>query len=111
MQSLMHANKTDAADRKQAVLDILADRYCRCILHTIINEPKSAARISEEQNIPISTVYRRLQTLHYSKLVQITGSITEEGKKHFLYQGKIKDISIKYDCQTADMCITSKRFL
>jgi hypothetical protein len=59
--------------------------------------PKAAIEISAQTKIPISTVYRRLQTLHDNKLLGISGSITTEGKKHFLYKSKVKAITTKFN--------------
>ena len=77
-------------ERKDTILEIMSDKYCRAIIESTMNVPRSAIEISAERNIPISTVYRRLQSLHDSKLLGISGSITSEGKKHFLYKSKIK---------------------
>ena len=77
-------------ERKDIILEIMSDKYCRAIIESTMNVPRSAIEISAERNIPISTVYRRLQSLHDSKLLGISGSITSEGKKHFLYKSKVK---------------------
>jgi len=89
MQIQLTGRKVDD-ERKDAVLEIMSDRYCRAIIESTMNVPRSAIEISAECKIPISTVYRRLQNLHDSKLLGISGSITSEGKKHFLYKSKIK---------------------
>ena len=77
-------------ERKDSILEIMSDKYCRAIIESTMDVPRSAIEISIESKIPISTVYRRLQNLHDSKLLGISGSITSEGKKHFLYKSKIK---------------------
>ena len=64
---------------------------------SIKKEPKSAVKISEETKIPISTVYRRFQMLCDMKLLRISGTINENGKKVFLYKSKIKFISTFFD--------------
>ena len=84
-------------ERKQVILEILADKYCKQILQNTLEKPKSAMEISGEKKIPISTVYRRLQTLYDAKLLSISGSISEDGKKYFLYKSKVKSISITCD--------------
>lgn len=53
--------------------------------------------ISSETKIPISTVYRRLQTLHDNKLLGISGSISQDGKKYFLYKSRVKAISTSFN--------------
>jgi hypothetical protein len=77
-------------EKKDIILEIMSDKYCRAIIESTMNVPKAAIEISAECGIPISTVYRRLQNLHDSKLLGISGSITSEGKKHFLYKSKVK---------------------
>jgi predicted transcriptional regulator len=64
-----------------------------------MDKPKSAMELSSDKKIPISTVYRRLQTLYDAKLLAISGSINEDGKKYFLYKSRVKSISIKCDLE------------
>ena len=103
MQELIHNRKIIDAERKQVILEILADKYCKQILHNTLEKPKSAMEISNEKNIPISTVYRRLQTLYDAKLLAISGSINQDGKKYFLYKSKIKSISLHCDLEVTSI--------
>ncbi len=99
MQELIQTRKIIDDERKQVILEILADKYCKQILHNTLEKPKSAIELSQEEQIPISTVYRRLQTLYDAKLLAISGSINEDGKKYFLYKSRVKSISIKCDLE------------
>jgi hypothetical protein len=96
MQTLVEGRKIDEEVRKDAILEVISDKYCRSILETTMDKPKSAMEISAESKIPISTVYRRLQTLHDNKLLGISGSISDDGKKYFLYRSKVKAISSSF---------------
>lgn len=96
MQTVVQGRKIDEDGKKDAILEIISDKYCRAILDTTMDNPKSAMEISAESKIPISTVYRRLQTLHDNKLLGISGSISDDGKKYFLYRSKVKAISSSY---------------
>ena len=96
MQVQLEGKKIDD-ERKGVILEIMSDKYCRAIIEATISIPKAAIEIAAECKIPISTVYRRLQTLHDSKLLAISGSITQEGKKHFLYKSKIKAMSSSFN--------------
>ena len=96
MQTLIEGRKIEESDMKDAILEIMSDKYCRAILEATMDKPKSAMEISAESKIPISTVYRRLQTLHDNKLLGISGSISDDGKKYFLYRSKIKAISSSF---------------
>jgi len=79
--------------RKSKILEIISDEYCRKILSITMKEHKSVIEISKETMIPISTLYRRVQMLHDEKLMRISGTLNEDGKKSFLYKSKIKSIS------------------
>jgi len=96
MQTLFQKRKIEDDERKDAILEILADKYCRSIIETTMEKPKSAMDIAADTKIPISTVYRRLQSLHDNKLVAISGMISDDGKKFFLYRSKIRSLSASY---------------
>jgi len=99
MQELIQTRKIMENERKQIILQVIADKYCKQILRSTLNESKSANQISHDEKIPISTVYRRLQTLFDVKFLTLSGSINEDGKKYFLYKSRMKSIFIKYDLE------------
>jgi len=103
MQTLVQTKRVDNEEQKQAILQILADKYCKQILQNTMLRPKSAIEISSETGIPISTVYRRIQVLCDNKLLSISGTISECGKKYFLYKSKIKSISLTCDCSSVQI--------
>jgi len=88
MQTLLITRKIED-DRKDAILEIVSDRYCRTILDCVMEKPKSPFEISVETKVPISTVYRRIQRLHDCKLLGVTGEISEDGKKYFMYKSNV----------------------
>ncbi len=96
MQTILQKRKIEDDERKDAILEILADKYCREILEMTMEEPKSAMDIAADSKIPISTVYRRLQTLYDCKLVKISGMISDDGKKFFLYKSKIRSLCASF---------------
>ena len=93
---ILNQLKIEESESKESFLEILSDKYCRSILEAIMDSPKSAIEISHEKSIPLSTVYRRIQLLHDSKMIQTSGVITEEGKRLFLYKSKIKEINTSF---------------
>ncbi len=97
MQTLIQTRKVEDEERKQVILEILADQYSKQILQTIMDKPKSVMDITAETRIPVSTVYRRIQLLHDNKIVSISGTISDDGKKYFLYRSKIRSVSITCD--------------
>lgn len=92
MQVLLEGKPVQEETTKDGFLRILADKYSRAILEATMDSPKSAIELSAECKIPISTAYRRVQELHDQKLVGISGSINNDGKKYFLYKSKVKAI-------------------
>ena len=88
--------KIEEPERKDSFLEILSDKYCRSILEAIMDTPKSAIEVSREKMIPLSTVYRRIQQLHDSKMIRTSGVITDEGKRLFLYKSKIKAVNTSF---------------
>lgn len=97
MQTLQQTFKIEETERKDSLLEILSDKYCRLILESIMYTPKSVIEITLETKIPMSTVYRRIQNLHDNKLVATSGMITDEGKRLFMYKSKIKGIQSKFN--------------
>jgi len=93
---ILNQLKIEEPERKESFLEILSDKYCRSILEAIMDIPKSAIEISREKEIPLSTVYRRIQQLHDAKMIQTSGVITEEGKRLFLYKSKIKAVNTSF---------------
>ena len=92
MQVLLQGKQVVEQTTKDTLLGILSDKYSRTILESTMDMPKSAIDISNECGIPISTAYRRVQRLHAHKLLGISGSISQDGKKYFLYKSKVKSI-------------------
>ena len=97
MQELLQTRRIEDQEKKDAILELVSDKYCRAILKTTMVKPKSAMEIATETKIPISTVYRRLQDLHDNKLLRVSGQISDDGKKLFLYKSRVKAISSTFD--------------
>ena len=96
-QSIVSGGQTILdGDLKQILLTVLSDDASRKILDAIIDVPKSILEISVDTKVPIRTVYRKIQTLHDSQLLKISGTITDGGKKFFLYKSKINSITVSY---------------
>ena len=84
--------------QKEAILNALLDEYSRKILDSTIDKSKSITEIIREQNIPMTSTYRRVKLLMDSKLIKIERSmVTEDGKRYYLYLSSIKNASITYN--------------
>ena len=95
MQEAIRTIKIKDDLKKQIILEIISDSYCRKILHATTAKYCSVQTISEEEKIPISTVYRRLHRLINEKILSVSGTIANNGKNNFFYKSKIKKILIE----------------
>lgn len=97
MQVLHPSFRIEEGDKKDGLLGVISDKYCRAILESVMYKPKSALEITTETKIPISTVYRRIQMLHDNKVLKTSGAINEDGKKLFLYKSKIRAMQCNFN--------------
>ena len=51
MQELIQTRKIMEDERKQIILEVLADKYCKHILHSTMDTPKSAMEISSDEKL------------------------------------------------------------
>jgi predicted transcriptional regulator len=93
MQAVLNGIPIEQKERVEGVLEAMSNKYSREILTITRDSQKPAYKIAEETGIPISTVYRRVQKLRDLGLLRTSGEITLEGKRHALYQSKVKAIS------------------
>ena len=84
--------------QKKAIVNALLDEYSRKILDSTIDEAKSITDIMREQDIPMTSTYRRVKLLMDNKLVKVERSmVTHDGERYFLYLSNIKDASILFN--------------
>ncbi len=106
---------TDMADFKilakdstlrKAILKALSDDYSRTIMNATIEKSKSVVDLVKECDIPMTTAYRRIHELEDSKILKVTGAIvTDDGKKYYLYQNRIKSIYVTFGLESLDVQI------
>ena len=83
---------------KKAILSALADEEMTNILNSIMDNSKSIADITRENNIAHTTCYRKTKWLINEGLVSVDKIvITPEGKKFSLYFSVFKSINVKYE--------------
>lgn len=93
-------------DKKDAVLEILADKHCMKILQYTKHELKSILEMSRDLNIPMSAVYRKIPLLQETNMISTSGEIGTDGRKYFLYKNKVKEIVVTVNGITVDIKIT-----
>lgn len=85
-------------DITQKVIEALADAESRAILFSIIREGKTAAELSIQLKIPLSSVYKKLSDLEILTLIEVEKwLISDKGRKFKVYKSRISkaDISIR----------------
>ena len=81
------------------VIRALSDDYSRKIILSIISCSLPIEEISREQNIPISTCYRRIhEMLQFGVIRPDRTIIREDGKKYVCYKSAIKNATISMEC-------------
>ncbi|MFQ5782109.1 MAG: winged helix-turn-helix domain-containing protein [Nitrosopumilus sp.] len=81
-------------DISHKVLNELADLESRHILFSIIKEPKRVQEISKELKIPLSSVYKKIQSLKECSLISEKSDFSENGRIVTFYLSMIKDVKI-----------------
>lgn len=84
----------DKYDISQKVLKELVNFESRHILFPIMKHPKSIQEVAKEQKIPISSAYKRMESLEKCTLIHVKSDFAENGHVTKYYQSKIRDIEI-----------------
>ncbi len=83
---------------KQRILAAMADEYSRKILTATIQEPISALELSKKYEIPITTVYRRIEELvEAGLLAAVKSGRTTDGKWYDLYRSLLRRIDVGFE--------------
>ncbi|ELZ40131.1 hypothetical protein C463_16562 [Halorubrum californiense DSM 19288] len=83
----------DGSRFARRLLDALSEETNRTIL-SLLDEPASVAEVVERCDIPMSTVYRRLDTLSELDLVTEHVAIDAERGKYRRYERNVRRVSI-----------------
>ncbi len=83
----------DDTPELQDVLDALDDPACRRIIMEL-REPMTAREIADATDIPLSTLYRKLDLLSEAELVAEQTEIREDGHHTSRYQLTVESVNI-----------------
>ena len=85
----------DEYNINQRIVEALTTVCSHAVLFSIVNEAKSAVKISKELQLSLSAVYKTLTQLEKLALVAIEKfEFSDEGKKIKQYRSKIESASI-----------------
>lgn len=83
--------------RVHALVQGLADEYSRKIILSAISGPKSVEEMSRENDIPLSTCYRRVHELLDAQILVVERIIvTPEGKKYELLRSSYRSFNVSF---------------
>lgn len=84
--------------RVNALVQGLADEYSRKILLSAIPAAKSVEDMSRENDIPLSTCYRRVHELLDAQILVVERIIvTPDGKKYELIRSAYRSVTVSFD--------------
>jgi DNA-binding transcriptional ArsR family regulator len=83
----------DDAPELQDILDALDDPACRRIIMELDN-PMTARELADSTDIPLSTLYRKLDTLSDASLISELTEIREDGHHTSRYRIAVKSVNI-----------------
>ena len=89
------------AEMPDQLLRVLSEESAIRILRSA-NSPKNATQLSQDCDISLTTVYRQIKRLNDKRLLVVSGSIDETGKKHFVYKRK-QSVYCKCACSNIDL--------
>jgi len=85
-------------ERVQAVLQVLSDEYSRKILLSAVSLSKSVEELSRQNDIPLSTCYRRVhELLAGGMLIMDRIVVTPDGKRYEMLRSAYKGFSVAFE--------------
>lgn len=94
----MAAEPPEIRDDPVGTVEALGDEYSVRILGLTSRRESSAKQISESLDIPIATVYRRLEDLQGAGLLDEAGTeLNDEGKRVTLYESLISSVTVSFE--------------
>jgi predicted transcriptional regulator len=78
----------------EEILDTIGDEYARRVLAAISREPRSAKELSEECDLSLPTVYRRIEMLDEYDLVKDQTLVAEDGNHYKVYKSNFESTVI-----------------
>lgn len=85
-------------ERANDVVKILSDEYSRRIVFALSSKAMTVEEISKEQNIPMSTCYRRIHSLLSHGMIRVDRTIiSDDGKKFICYVSAFENASISVE--------------
>jgi len=79
------------------ILDTIGDEHARRVLAAISREPRSAKELSEECDLSLPTVYRRIEMLNQYDLVKDQTLVADDGNHYKIYESNFESTVISLE--------------
>jgi len=94
----VQGNVNGTGDPSRAILNAFGDDFSRRILTSATATGRTVEEISAEQNLPLSTCYRRVASLLGAGLMILERLVvTPTGKRYAVYRTSFSDATIRFD--------------
>ena len=94
----MPAETPEVRDDDVATVEALGDEYSVRILGFTARQRSSAKELSDRLDIPIATVYRRVEDLQDAGLLEEAGKeLNDEGKRVTVYRARVSAVRVSFD--------------
>ncbi|MDY7082826.1 MAG: helix-turn-helix domain-containing protein [Halobacteria archaeon] len=94
----MDSATTKVINNPEEAIESLGDEYSIRILSETLETERSAKEISRRLDIPIATVYRRIDNLVEAGFLEYEGkALTQEGKRVKVYRSYVDQIKIFFE--------------
>ncbi len=81
----------------EEILDTIGDEHARRVLAAISREPRSAKDLSEECDLSLPTVYRRIEMLSQYDLVKDQTLVADDGNHYKVYESNFESTVISLE--------------
>ena len=99
----------DDEQRIEEILDTIGDEHARRVLAAISREPRSAKELSEECDLSLPTVYRRIEMLNQYNLVKDQTLVADDGNHYEIYESNFDSTVIRLEDDTGEYDIRINR--
>lgn len=87
-----------------AVVQAMSDGFSRKIIASTIAEGKTIEAVSAENDIPVSTAYRRVHQLVDQGIIMVERIVlTPAGKRHSIYRSAFSEVRV--ELASEDICV------
>ena len=93
-------------DSSEELLELLGEERVRQILAATSREPLSAKALSEECDVALSTVYRRVEDMVAHDLLVERTQLESDGSHHSTYEANVDHLDVDIDDGTITVSVT-----